>query len=93
MKSIVLDTNCLLSFLKNRNERQFSVMGSIFRRISDPELEGIITGHAVSELVFVIKNVYHVTGPQIHDILTDILDNHGVRFLEGYYIDPALAGC
>lgn len=90
MKSIVLDTNCLLSFLKNRNERQYHVMGSVFRRISDVELEGIITGHAVSELVFVMENVYHASRPQIHDVLTGLLDNPGVRFLEGYYIDLVL---
>lgn len=85
MKKILLDTNCILSYLKNRNEFQFKKMGELFLQISNLELEAFLIGHVISEVIFVLENLYGANRKDIHKILTGLLANPGVSFESGYF--------
>ncbi|MCE9501920.1 MAG: PIN domain-containing protein [Leptospira sp.] len=85
MNKIVLDTNCILSFLKNRNEGQFEKMGQLFERISNLQLEAFVIGHVISEVVFVLGSLYSADKKSIHKIITGLLENPGVSFESGYF--------
>ncbi|PJZ68271.1 twitching motility protein PilT [Leptospira perolatii] len=88
---LILDTNCYLSFLNQRNQEQHQKMVSFWERISRLEYEVILTSHNISEIVFVFKSIYSVEQKEIHQIIQDLMANPGVLFEPAYYPETILS--
>lgn len=85
MNRIILDTNCVLSYLKNRDQFQFDQMLILFEKISNLQLEATVIGHVISELVFVLSHIYSAEKRDIQNIVTGLLRNPGIHFEQGFY--------
>jgi predicted nucleic acid-binding protein len=84
---LILDTNCYISFLNQRNLEQHIKMVSLWEKVSRLECEVVLTSHNISEIVFVFSSFYSVDQTKINQLVKDLLSNPGVSFDAGYFPD------
>ena len=87
---LILDTNCYISFLNQRNLEQYKKMNILWESVSRLEHEVILTSHNISEIVFVLKSIYIVTQEQINKLIKDLISNPGVVYEPAYYPEIVL---
>jgi len=85
MKSFIIDTNCLLSYVIDRNPEQYECMDHIFKRASVLEQEIVITSNVITEFVYVLQTIYKTADTLISEMISDLLKNTGITFLHGYF--------
>lgn len=88
---LILDTNCYISFLNQRNREQHGKMVSFWERVSRLECEVLLTSHNISEIVFVFKSIYSVDQKEINQIIHDLIANPGVSFEPAYFPETILS--
>jgi predicted nucleic acid-binding protein len=76
---VVIDTNVLVSFLTDRDRRQQEMAAELFQEASVGRVELVLHQTAVTEMVYVLTNLYHVPPAEVHGILADLLALPGVR--------------
>jgi predicted nucleic acid-binding protein len=83
MREILVDTNVLVSFLTDRHEEQQQKADILFRRAADQQ--HIIALHtiSISEMVFVLRNLYKFSLPEVANALEKLLSLPGVSPVEG----------
>jgi predicted nucleic-acid-binding protein len=79
MKSYVIDTNALLSFVTDRNPGQQAVMAGIFNQVAATQAEVICPQNVLAEFVYVMETVYHQPKSKIRSILSDFLATPGIH--------------
>ena len=79
MKTCVIDTNALLSFVTDRNPGQQAAMAVIFRQVASAQAEVICPQNVVAEFVYVMESVYHQPKSTIRSILGDFLATPGIH--------------
>jgi len=82
MKTILLDTNGLISFVTTRNPDQNRV---IFELFSNADFRINIISNVISEFVYVMDKVYNTKTDNIAQMVTDLIHMPNVEFLEGYF--------
>ena len=82
MKQILVDTNVLVSFLTDRNKEQQEQAGALFRSAAAGEHIVLLHQMALSEMVFVLLNVYHVSTEEIAETLQDLLAMPGTAAID-----------
>ncbi|EMO63583.1 PIN domain protein [Leptospira borgpetersenii serovar Pomona str. 200901868] len=82
---LILDTNCYISFLNQRNLEQHTKMVLLWEKVSRLEYEVILTSHNITEIVFVFKSIYAVGQSKLNQIIKDLLINPGVIYESAYY--------
>jgi len=82
MKTILLDTNGLISFVTNRNPDQNRV---IFELLSNEDFRINIISNVISEFVYVMDKVYKIKTGDIAKMVADLLQMPNVNFFEGYF--------
>ncbi|WP_167324053.1 type II toxin-antitoxin system VapC family toxin [Leptospira alexanderi] len=82
---LILDTNCYISFLNQRNLEQHTKMVLLWEKVSRLEYEVILTSHNITEIVFVFKSIYAVEQSKLNQIVKDLLINPGVTYESAYY--------
>lgn len=87
---LIIDTNCYLSFLNRRNEKQHMLVSNLVAAVSRAEHEVLVTGHNISEIVFVLQSVYHLKHASIKAMLAALFANPGFEFSHGYYPEEIL---
>ncbi len=87
---VILDTNCYISFINRRHVAQHKKMLDIMEAVSRLELEVLLTGHNVTEIVFVMESVYERPAQEIKGMLFDLLRNPGISFESAYFPDGLL---
>ncbi|MCW7468784.1 type II toxin-antitoxin system VapC family toxin [Leptospira kanakyensis] len=85
---LILDTNCYISFLNQRNLEQHTKMVQFWNEVSRLEHEVILTSHNISEIVFVFKSIYSIEQNKINQMIRDLIANPGVKYEAAY--DPDL---
>lgn len=88
---IILDTNSYISFLNRRDDEQHTKMVEFFESVSKAEFEVIVISHNLTEISFVFQNIYNIDKPKIKTILSDLLQNPGVRYECGYFPELTLS--
>jgi len=78
MKKIVIDTNCLLSFVTDRNAEQQEKVFKLFHEASQLKVVVLCHHHVISEFVFVLSSVYGTDAEKIHAILSDLIVMPGI---------------
>lgn len=82
---VILDTNCYISYISKRHAAQHKQMVEFWEEVSRLEYEVVLTGHNISELVFVLNSVYDVSVKEIKTIISDLMRNPGVVFESGHF--------
>jgi predicted nucleic acid-binding protein len=82
LKKYVIDTNALISFVTDRDEKQQQVMKTVFEKVS--LLKGIILchSHVLSEFVYVMERIYQVPPEEIKEMVMDFMILPGVRIIQ-----------
>lgn len=73
MKQILVDTNVLVSFLTDRNQEQQEQAAALFRGAAAGEHTLLLHQTALSEMVYVLLSLYHVSAGEIAKTLHDLL--------------------
>lgn len=79
MSRIVLDTNVLVSFLTDRDPEQQARAAALFEDAAAGEVEIVLHQMVITEVVYVLGNLYKVDALQIAQVLDDLLSLTGVR--------------
>ncbi|MGX9727969.1 MAG: hypothetical protein ACTFAK_11805 [Candidatus Electronema sp. VV] len=73
MKKVIIDTNCLLSFVTDRNLAQQEKFSKLFQEAAQLKAVILCPHHVISEFVFVLSSVYGTSAEKIHAILSDLV--------------------
>ena len=79
MKRVVIDTNVLTSFLTDRNAEQQAQATELFEAAAEGGTELILHQMVISEMVYVLRNLYEVDVAEIAGMIDDLLCYPGVR--------------
>lgn len=79
MRRVVIDTNVLISFLTDRNAEQQAQATELFEAAAEGETELILHQMVISEMVYVLGNLYRVKVAEIAGMIDDLLCSPGVR--------------
>lgn len=78
MKQVLVDSNVLVSFLTDRDERQQRLAADLFREAATGGLTLVLHQAALSEMVFVLLNLYRVAPAEAARTLADLVAMPGV---------------
>ena len=85
MKTVLIDTNALLSYVTDRNKKQSNIMLDIFDRASKLELQICIVSNVIKEFVFVLQKIYNTNPTLISNILKDMNTLPGICIHHGFF--------
>jgi predicted nucleic-acid-binding protein len=86
----IIDTNCLLSFVTDRNPIQNECMAAVFERAAKLEEEILVISNVISEFVYVQLSVYAQEESLIAGMVSDLLKHPGVQYHHGIFLDSIL---
>ncbi len=86
----VIDTNCLLSFVTDRNPLQNECMAAVFERAAKLEEEILVISNVISEFVYVQLSVYAQEQSLVTGMVGDLLKHPGVQYHHGFFPDSIL---
>ncbi len=78
MKKVIIDTNCLLSFVTDRNAAQQEKVSKLFHDAAQLKTVILCPHHVISEFIFVLSSVYGTEAERIHSILSDLIVMPGI---------------
>ena len=78
MTRVVVDTNVLVSFLTDRNAPQQARAAALFEAATRGEVEIILHQMVISEMVYVLANLYGLEALEIAQVLDDLISTAGV---------------
>ncbi|MFP5286671.1 MAG: PIN domain-containing protein [Thermoanaerobaculia bacterium] len=78
MREILVDTNVLVSFLTDRNEEQQKKAGALFEAAADQRHLLVLHTVSISEMVYVLGNLYSFPAKDVANALGRLLDMPGV---------------
>lgn len=70
---IVLDTNALVSFLTDRSPQQQALVAELISATAEGKHQLLLPQVVLSEMVYVLQNLYNVSAGETAAILTDLL--------------------
>jgi predicted nucleic-acid-binding protein len=86
----IIDTNCLLSFVTDRNPIQNECMAAVFERAAKLEEEILVISNVITEFVYVQLSVYAQEESLIAGMVSDLLKHPGVQYHHGFFLDSIL---
>jgi predicted nucleic-acid-binding protein len=89
MKKILIDTNSLISFVVDRDDRQNRIMYDLFS--GKEKVQIILISNVVSEFVYVLDKIYQVDPSLINSMIQDLLKMPNLEFSQGYYPEVIFA--
>jgi predicted nucleic acid-binding protein len=78
VKEILVDTNVLVSFFTDRNQDQQVRAAALFRAAANREVTLAVHAISISEMVYVLRNLYKVEPPKIAHAIRLLLAMPGV---------------
>jgi len=80
MKKIIIDTNCLISFVSDRNPDQQEKIASLFNKSRRLKSMVICHQHVVSEFVYVLTSIYSLKAENVQQMIADLISMPGVTY-------------
>lgn len=78
MNEILVDTNVLVSFLTDRNQEQQAQAGALFEAAAERRHVLVLHTISISEMVYVLSNLYDFPAQSVADALGKLLAMPGV---------------
>jgi predicted nucleic-acid-binding protein len=91
MKKIIIDTNCLISFVTDRNVQQQKKISRLFHEAGQLRKLIVCHHHVLSEFVYVLRSVYSVEPDRIHSMITDLIIMPGIEHVSEVGIQTVLS--
>lgn len=91
MKAIIIDTNCLISFVTDRNPDQQDKIAKLFNDTSRLKTKIICHHHVISEFVYVLTGVYSLTAKKTRQMVTDLIAMPGITYTSDVDMPTVLA--
>ena len=91
MKKIIIDTNCLISFVTDRNVQQQEKISRLFQEAGQLRKLILCHHHVISEFVYVLNSVYSIETNKIHAIISDLIVMPGVKPVSAINIKTVLS--
>ena len=91
MNSVLIDTNCLISYTTTRSKIQSERISEYIEDASDFKSEIIIISNVITEFVYTLQSIYKVDSKFINHMLSDLLKNPGIKHQHGYFISNVLS--
>jgi predicted nucleic acid-binding protein len=82
MTSVVVDTNVLISFLTDRNEKQQELAQGVLQAAADRELDLMVHQQVLTELIYVLLNVYGQRRERVSEVVRDLVALPGVCIVD-----------
>jgi predicted nucleic acid-binding protein len=82
VKSIVIDTNVVISFLTDRDLRQQEIAARLFEDAASARLEVVLHQAVITEVVYVLQNLYNQAPPTVAATIRDLMDMHGIAIAD-----------
>jgi predicted nucleic acid-binding protein len=77
--TVLLDTNVLVSFLTDRNKRQQESAAALFETAAQGRADLVVHQMVLSEMVYVLMNLYDMEPAAVAPILDELLAMPGVQ--------------
>lgn len=74
MKKVIIDTNCLISFVTDRNPTQQKIIATLFDYAQHQKIQIVCHHHVVSEFVYVLTSVYSLPKEKVQKMIADLVD-------------------
>jgi predicted nucleic-acid-binding protein len=78
MKTFIIDTNALLSFVTDRNPEQQATMTELFEQASGLDCTILCHTHVITEFVYVLEKVYGREKRSIRQMILDLTALPGI---------------
>lgn len=89
MKKYVVDTNCLISYVTDRNPKQQEEMSDYFEDATDLKSQLVILSSVVLEFISVLSDVYNIEDVKTAELLYALYKTPGIM-VESYCDLPAI---
>ncbi len=86
MKSLLIDTNCLISYTTTRNRIQTERISEYIEAASNLKSEIIILSNVITEFVYTLQSIYKVDSGIISMMINDLFETPGIQYNHGYFI-------
>ena len=86
----LIDTNCLISYVTDRNLAQQEQIAAVIEDASRLRREVYVIGNVVTEFVYVLQSVYEEESEFIRALLSALFTNPGVSYLPTYPLADVL---
>jgi len=90
MKSFLIDTSCLLSYVTDRNPAQLEKISAIVEEAARLNLVLYILPNVISEFVYVLQSVYEKDDLLIAEMLRDLHATPGMELCSSFELDRIL---
>jgi predicted nucleic acid-binding protein len=80
MKKIIIDTNCLISFVTDRDVDQQKKTAALFNKTKQLKRKIICHQHVISEFVYVLTSIYSLKSDNIQQMVADLIAMPGVTY-------------
>lgn len=81
MQKVVIDTNCLISYVTDRNLKQQEIVSSVLEQAAGLKIRIYCHFHVISEFIFVLDSVYEVNPKNIKNMAQEFLSMPGAEFI------------
>lgn len=82
MRSLVIDTNALVSFVTDRDPAQQGRVAAIIEKAARAETTLLCPQNVLTEFVYVLQRVYAIEPKLIASMMTELMDLPGVRVVD-----------
>ena len=78
MKRYIFDTNAIISFVTDRNPEQQEKIFPLFESVAQLKSIVFLHQHVLTEFIFVLDRVYHVSKAEIAKMVSDLISMPGI---------------
>jgi len=79
VKTYIIDTNALLSFVTDRNPDQQAMVAELFNQAARLKCRILCHQHVITEFVYVLDKVYHYAKSSVNQMIKDFISMPGIK--------------
>ena len=81
MKTYIIDTNALISFVTDRDTDQQEIIATIFKSAANLKKTVLCPQNVLTEFIYVMEKVYGIPKMTIHTMIRDFISMPGIKII------------
>ena len=81
MKTYIIDTNALISFITDRDTDQQEIIATIFKSAANLKKTVFCPQNVLTEFIYVMEKVYGIPKMTIHTMIRDFISMPGIKII------------
>jgi len=81
MKTYIIDTNALISFVTDRDTAQQEIIATIFKSAANLKETVFCPQNVLTEFIYVMEKVYGIPKMTIHTMIRDFISMPGIKII------------